>query len=92
MEDERFIDLRRSAASEISVGKESISALISLDASETSHTATQVGLWHLNMDDLATGGRTNLTISSSGAAVALAQDPHNRAQAQFILQSAANKK
>ena len=44
------------------------------------------------MDDLATGGRTNLTISSSGAAVALAQDPYNRAQAQFILQSAANKK
>ena len=55
--------------------------MVSLNSKDSGASSPQVGLWHMRLDELLTGGRTTLATLSAGTVVALAQNPIEQMQA-----------
>lgn len=55
--------------------------MVSLNAKDPGASSSQVGIWHMRLEDLLSGGRTTLATMSAGTVVALAQNPIEQMQA-----------
>ena len=61
-EDGQFVDFETSSMLKLSVGQASTIGLVSFESIEPSRMASQVGLLHMNLDELPIGGQTTITM------------------------------